>query len=124
MIDLEDPVGKTLLSTELDRIELYSVTCPIGVIGIIFESRPDGCCKYQLFVSKAEMGFFLKEIRGKQNQPHSADIIIAAAEEAGIPPHWAALLETRADVNDMLKMDRYIDLIIPRGSNEFALYHG
>jgi len=42
LIKLEDPVGKTLLSTELDEgLELYRVTCPIGVVGIIFESRPD-----------------------------------------------------------------------------------
>ena len=51
-----------------------------------------------------------------------AEIIIDAGEEAGIPANWAALLETRSDVSEMLKMDRYIDLIIPRGSNDFVRY--
>ncbi len=124
LIDLEDPVGKTLLSTELDRgLELYSVTCPIGVIGIIFESRPDALVQISTLCLKSGNGVLLKggSEASKTNRV-LADIIIAAAEEAGIPPHWAALLETRADVNDMLKMDRYIDLIIPRGSNEFVRY--
>jgi len=51
-----------------------------------------------------------------------AQIITEATEEVGIPPNWIKLLETRADVNEMLKMDKYIDLIIPRGSNEFVRY--
>jgi len=52
LIKLEDPVGKTLLSTELDEgLELYRVTCPIGVVGIIFESRPDALVQISTLVS-------------------------------------------------------------------------
>ena len=51
-----------------------------------------------------------------------ADIIRDATERAGIPANWLGLLETREDVNKMLQMDEYIDLIIPRGSNKFVRY--
>ncbi len=124
LIGLEDPVGKTLLATELDDgLELYKVTCPIGVIGVIFESRPDALVQIATLCLKSGNGVLLKG--GSEAQETNrilAGIIIAAAEQAGIPPNWAALLETREDVREMLKMDRYIDLIIPRGSNDFVRY--
>lgn len=124
LIELEDPVGKTLLSTELDEgLELYKVTCPIGVIGIIFESRPDALVQISTLCLKSGNGVLLKGgSEAKETNRILAEIIIDAAAAAGIPSKWAALLETRADVNEMLKMDRYIDLIIPRGSNDFVRY--
>ncbi|MFZ5595999.1 MAG: glutamate-5-semialdehyde dehydrogenase [Bacillota bacterium] len=124
LIKLEDPVGKTLLSTELDEgLELYRVTCPIGVIGIIFESRPDALVQISTLCLKSGNGVLLKGgSEARETNRILAEVIIKAAEEAGIPSKWAALLETRSDVNEMLKMDRYIDLIIPRGSNEFVRY--
>jgi len=124
LIKLEDPVGKTLLSTELDDgLELYKVTCPIGLIGVIFESRPDALVQITTLCLKSGNGVLLKGgSEAKETNRILAEIIINAAEAAGIPANWAALLETRADVNDMLKMDRYIDLIIPRGSNDFVRY--
>ena len=124
LINLEDPVGKTLLSTELDDgLELYKVTCPIGVIGVIFESRPDALVQISTLCLKSGNGVILKGgSEAKETNRILTEIIIDASAAAGIPSKWAALLETRADVNDMLKMDRYIDLIIPRGSNEFVRY--
>lgn len=124
LIKLEDPVGKTLLSTELDDgLELYKVTCPIGVIGVIFESRPDALVQITTLCLKSGNGVLLKGgSEAKETNRILAGIIIAAAREAGIPANFAALLETRAEVNNMLKMDRYIDLIIPRGSNDFVRY--
>jgi glutamate-5-semialdehyde dehydrogenase len=124
LIKLEDPVGKTLLSTGLDDgLELYKVTCPIGVIGVIFESRPDAQVQISTLCLKSGNGVLLKGgSEARETNRLLAEVIIGAAEEAGIPSKWAALLETRDDVNDMLKMDRYIDLIIPRGSNDFVRY--
>lgn len=124
LVKLDDPVGKTLLATELDEgLELYKVTCPIGVIGIIFESRPDALVQIATLCLKSGNGVLLKGgSEAWETNRILADIIIGAAEEAGIPAGWAALLETRTDVMDMLKMDNYIDLIIPRGSNEFVRY--
>ncbi|HHT47475.1 MAG TPA: glutamate-5-semialdehyde dehydrogenase [Firmicutes bacterium] len=124
LIKLEDPVGRTVFSTGLDdNLELYRVTCPIGVIGVIFESRPDALVQISTLCLKSGNGVLLKGgSEALETNRILAEIIISAAEEAGIPSSWAALLETRADVNEMLKMDRYIDLIIPRGSNDFVRY--
>ncbi len=124
LIKLEDPVGKTLLATELDDgLELYKVTCPIGVIGVIFESRPDALVQISTLCLKSGNGVLLKGgSEARETNRILAEVIADATTAAGIPPMWAALLETRADVDDMLKMDRYIDLIIPRGSNEFVRY--
>jgi glutamate-5-semialdehyde dehydrogenase len=124
LIKLEDPVGRTVFSTGLDdNLELYRVTCPIGVIGVIFESRPDALVQISTLCLKSGNGVLLKGgSDALETNRILAEVIIRAAEEAGIPSNWAALLETRADVNEMLKMDRFIDLIIPRGSNDFVRY--
>lgn len=124
LIELEDPVGKTVFSTELDQgLDLYKVTCPIGVIGVIFESRPDALVQISTLCLKSGNGVMLKGgSEAMETNRILADIIIDATEKAGIPSGWISLLETRADVNEMLKMDMYIDLIIPRGSNEFVRY--
>lgn len=122
LIKLDDPVGKTMLSTELDDgLELYKVTCPIGVIGVIFESRPDALVQISTLCLKSGNGVLLKGgSEARETNRILVEIITDATKMAGIPTNWAALLETRAEVSDMLKMDRYIDLIIPRGSNEFV----
>lgn len=124
LIELPDPVGKTLASTELDEgLELYKVSCPIGVIGIIFESRPDALVQISTLCLKSGNSVLLKGGREAINTNRIlTDIIKVATENAGIPSGWIQLLETRDDVNEMLKMDDYIDLIIPRGSNEFVRY--
>ncbi|MGQ9558187.1 MAG: glutamate-5-semialdehyde dehydrogenase [Desulfurispora sp.] len=124
LMELPDPVGRTLLATELDEgLELYRVTCPIGVIGVIFESRPDALVQISALCLKSGNGVLLKGgSEARETNRVLAEVIIRAAEEAGIPAGWAALLETRAAVTEMLKMDRYIDLIIPRGSNEFVRF--
>ncbi len=124
LIQLDDPVGKTLLARELDQgLELYKVTCPIGVIGVIFESRPDALVQISTLCLKSGNCVLLKGgSEAKETNRVLANIIKQATEEAGIPPHWLALLETREDVNGILKLDQLIDLIIPRGSNEFVRY--
>ncbi len=124
LISLEEPVGKTMLSTLLDDgLELYKVTCPIGVIGIIFESRPDALVQISTLCLKSGNSVLLKGGR-EANETNRAltDIINEASVEAGLPAGWITLLESRDDVNEMLKMDQYIDLVIPRGSNEFVRY--
>lgn len=124
LIRLEDPVGKTLMATQLDQgLELYRVTCPIGVIGIIFESRPDALVQISTLCLKSGNSALLKGgSEASATNRILTDLIIQTTEAAGIPQGWIHLLETRADVNEMLKLDQYIDLIIPRGSNEFVRY--
>jgi len=122
LIGLPDPVGKTLLATELDAgLELYRVTCPIGVIGVIFESRPDALVQISTLCLKSGNGVLLKGgSEARETNRILAEIIAGATDKAGLPAGWLALLETRADVSAMLKLDQYIDLIIPRGSNAFV----
>ncbi len=124
LILLEDPIGKTLLSTEMDNgLELFKVTCPIGVIGIIFESRPDALVQISTLCLKSGNSVLLKGGREAINTNRIlAEIIAEASQKAGLPKGWISLLESRDDVNEMLKMDEYIDLLIPRGSNEFVRY--
>jgi len=122
LVKLPDPVGQTLAVTELDEgLKLYKVSCPIGVIGVIFESRPDALVQISTLCLKSGNGVLLKGgSEAKETNRILTDIIIKATERAGIPTGWLQLLETRADVAEMLKMDEYIDLLIPRGSNAFV----
>ncbi len=122
LIGMEDPVGKTLRATELDKgLDLYKVSCPIGVIGVIFESRPDALVQISTLCLKSGNSVLLKGGREALNTNRVlAEIIRNASVEAGLPPAWITLFETREDVKRMLDLDSYIDLIIPRGSNEFV----
>lgn len=124
LIALPDPVGNTLLATELDiALTLYKVSCPIGVIGVIFESRPDALVQISTLCLKSGNAVLLKGgSEAKETNKILAEIIYNAGVRAGIPEHWLTLLETREDVTALLKMDDYIDLIIPRGSNAFVKY--
>ena len=122
LIGLPDPVGKTLSATELDKgLELYQVSCPIGVIGVIFESRPDALVQISSLCLKSGNAVLLKGgSEAARTNKILAEIIAEATVKAGIPAGWLGLLETRADVAAMLGLDKYIDLIIPRGSNAFV----
>jgi glutamate-5-semialdehyde dehydrogenase len=124
LIKLEDPVGKTISATELDKgLELYKVSCPIGVIGVVFESRPDALVQISTLCLKSGNAVLLKGgSEAQQTNRILAEIITKAGEKAGLPKGWIQLLETRQDVAEMLAMDEYIDLLIPRGSNEFVRY--
>ncbi len=122
LIKLDDPVGKTLSATELDKgLELYKVSCPIGLIGIVFESRPDALVQISTLCLKSGNAVLLKGGSEAANTNKIlAELISQAAEQAGIAKGWIQLLQTRQDVAEMLKLDEDVDLIIPRGSNEFV----
>lgn len=124
LVNLEDPVGETLSHTELDNgLDLYKVSCPIGVIGVIFESRPDALVQISTLCLKSGNGVMLKGgSEAKETNKILTSIINSATKKANISDGWIQLLETRSDVIEMLKLDDYIDLIIPRGSNEFVKY--
>ncbi len=124
LIKIPDPVGEIIEATELSPgLELNKVSCPIGVIGVIFESRPDALVQISTLCLKSGNSVMLKGgSEAAETNRVLARIIADAAESAGIPGGWLQLLETRSDVNEMLGMDELIDLIIPRGSNEFVKY--
>jgi glutamate-5-semialdehyde dehydrogenase len=123
LIKLDDPVGKTLSATELDKgLELYKVSCPIGVVGVIFESRPDALVQISTLCLKSGNAVLLK---GGSEAEHTNTIlakVILEATKTIVPKEWLQLLHTRQDVAEMLAMSEYIDLIIPRGSNDFVRY--
>lgn len=122
---LPDPVGRTLSAIELDTgLELRQVTCPIGVIGAIFESRPDAVPQIASLCWKAGNAVIMK---GGSEAQESNQVIgqcirqaIASVEAACIDA--VQLVETREDVRALLQLDTSIDLFIPRGSNEFVRY--
>lgn len=124
LMTLEDPVGKQTLHTTLDDgLELYRVTCPIGVIGVIFESRPDALVQIATLCLKSGNAVFLKGGSEAANTNKVlSEVIYEAGVKSGLPEGWLNLLTTRAEISDMLKLDEYIDLIIPRGSNAFVQY--
>lgn len=121
---LADPIGKTIFCHEItEGLKLYRVSCPIGVIGIIFESRPDALVQIASLAIKSGNSALLKGGREalKTNQA-LIHAIHSALHEDGLPEDAAQLMETREDVAAMLKEDEKIDLIIPRGSNAFVRY--
>ena len=123
LIGLEDPVGKIKLHTSLDDgLELYRVTCPIGVIGVIFESRPDALVQIASLCLKSGNSVFLKGGREAIETNKALYDVINEASSAYCPEGWINLLESREDVNGMLELSDCIDLIIPRGSNAFVQY--
>ncbi|MCP4744629.1 MAG: glutamate-5-semialdehyde dehydrogenase [Desulfobacteraceae bacterium] len=122
LIKLPDPVGVTLKATLLDKgLELYKVSRPIGVIGVIFESRPDALVQIAALCLKSGNAVLLKggsEAAGTNRI--LADLIHDAGVRSGLPDGWLVLLERRDQVTRMLALNDFVDLIIPRGSNAFV----
>jgi len=124
LVSMEDPLNHTLVSTEITKgLNLYKVTSPIGVIGVIFESRPDALIQIASLCIKSGNSVLLKGGREALGTNHAlAALVRQALSDSGLPDDAAQLLETREDVAEMLKEDTLIDLVIPRGSNSFVRY--
>jgi len=124
LIKLEEPIGKKLSGMEIDEgLELYKVSCPIGLLGVIFESRPDALVEISALCLKSGNAVLLKGGSEAENTNASlAKVISEASENAGLPAGWLQLLHTREDVKEMLVLNEYIDLLVPRGSKEFVRY--
>jgi glutamate-5-semialdehyde dehydrogenase len=122
---LDDPLGRELAVTLLDDdLTLYKLTCPLGVVGIIFESRPDVISQVAALALKSGNALLLK---GGAEAAQTNETLINIWHEAlanfpDVPADALNLLRTREDVREMLKRDDEIDLIIPRGSKEFVRY--
>jgi glutamate-5-semialdehyde dehydrogenase len=120
--ELSDPVGETLYSIELDDgLDLYRVKSPIGVIGFIFESRPDALVQIASLCLKSGNSCLLK---GGSEAKISNRVLFEVISDAtgSMPGGWIQLLEAREDVKALLELDEYVDLVIPRGSNMFVRY--
>ena len=124
LIGLPDPVGRTLLARELDEgLTLYRESCPIGVIGVIFEARPDALVQISTLCLKSGNCAILK---GGSETLHTNkalfEVIHQAAVAAGLPEGCLFQVEAREDIAALLACDRSVDLLIPRGSNAFVRY--
>jgi len=122
---LEDPVNKTLLKRELDEgLVLHKVSCPIGVLGIIFEARPDVISQISALAIKSSNAVILKG--GKESKNTNKTILeiinLVLATVDGFPDGLLSQVFSRDDVGEMLKADKYIDLIIPRGGNSLVKF--
>lgn len=124
LIELEEPVGKVLMETDLDDgLKLYRESCPIGVIGVIFESRPDALVQIASLCLKSGNAVLLKGGReALRTNKILSEVIIEASLAAGLVEGWLFNITSRDEVGEMLGLDQYIDLIIPRGSNSFVRY--
>ena len=123
LIKLDDPVGKVLEKTELDKgLILEKVSSPIGVIAVIFESRPDALLQISTLCIKSGNAVILKGgSEAERTNKILADTITAAIEkvDAGFKDA-VQLLFTREQVRKLLQLDYLVDLVIPRGSNELV----
>ncbi|WP_293332622.1 glutamate-5-semialdehyde dehydrogenase [Microcoleus sp. CAWBG58] len=121
---LPDAIGAVQIHRELDTgLILKRITCPLGVLGIIFEARPEALIQIVSLAIKSGNGVILK---GGKEAVRSCEILTKvihqALAETAVNPEAVQLLTTREETIELLKMDEYVDLIIPRGSNSFVRF--
>ena len=121
---LGDPIGRVRQKRELDEgLILTQVTVPIGVIGMIFEARPDALVQIVTLCLKSGNAIILKG--GSEARRTNAALVASmrkSLEKSRLASGWIVLLESRREVSEMLTMEDSIDLLIPRGSKEFVSY--
>ncbi len=121
---LPDPVFRIREKREIDKgFVLEKVSVPLGVIGMVFEARPDALIQIASLALKSGNGLILKGGSEARNTNRVlTGVIKDATADFSFGPGWIEELETREDVGELLKADRWVDLIIPRGSNSFVRY--
>ncbi|MEM3402425.1 MAG: glutamate-5-semialdehyde dehydrogenase [Candidatus Hadarchaeales archaeon] len=119
---LPDPLGRTVYAMEMDEgLEVYKVTCPIGVIGAVFEARPDVLPQISALCLRSGNAVILKGGKEAANSNRAMyNLVKEVTEKAGVPAGWIQLIEAREEVVKLLKLSDFIDLLIPRGSKEFV----
>ena len=124
VINLPDPVGRISIHRELDEgLILKRVSCPLGVLGIIFEARPEALIQITSLAIKSGNGVILKGGKESLNSCQTlVKIIRDALKSTNINPDVVQLLTTREEIRALLELDDYVDLIIPRGSNQFVRF--
>ncbi|XP_066584557.1 delta-1-pyrroline-5-carboxylate synthase [Prorops nasuta] len=114
-------VGRVVRRTKLaEGLELKQITVPIGVLLVIFESRPDSLPQVAALAMSSANGLLLK---GGKEAAHSNRYLMELVKEALSNVNASnaiSLVSTREDVGDLLSMEKHIDLIIPRGSSELV----
>jgi glutamate-5-semialdehyde dehydrogenase len=121
---LSDPIGTVQIHRELDEgLVLKRISCPVGVLGIIFEARPDALIQITSLAIKSGNGVILK---GGKEAIRSCETLVNVIHQGlsatAVDPAAVQLLTTREETVALLQLDKYIDLIIPRGSNSFVRF--
>ncbi len=121
---LTDPVGMIQIHRELDAgLILKRITCPLGVVGVVFEARPDAVIQISALAIKSGNGVILK---GGKEATNSCQELVTAIRQGlsttSVNPDAVQLLTTREETLELLKLDQYVNLIIPRGSNSFVRF--
>ncbi|MDJ0509443.1 MAG: glutamate-5-semialdehyde dehydrogenase [Crocosphaera sp.] len=124
VIYLADPIGHISIDRELDEnLILKRVSCPLGVLGIIFEARPEALIQITSLAIKSGNGVILK---GGREATKSCQTLVKIIQKAlintKVSPDVVQLLTTREEIRTLLDLEEYIDLIIPRGSNDFVRF--
>ncbi len=125
VVNLPEPIGKTLLKRQLDEnLILQKISCPIGVIGIIFEARPDVIAQISSLAIKSSNAVILKGGKESINTNKTILSIINNTLNSiqDFPKNVLQQVFTHEDVAKMLECDKYIDLIIPRGGNKLVKF--
>jgi glutamate-5-semialdehyde dehydrogenase len=123
--NLPDPLGKRLATTELDDgLILHKESCALGVIAVVFESRPDVVPQVASLALKSGNALVLK---GGAEAANSNESIVAVWRETlcrfpDVPQESIYLLRSRSDVMELLRLQGQVDLLIPRGSKEFVAF--
>lgn len=124
LVKLEDPLFKQDMHRQLDEgLTLCRETCPIGVIGVIFEARPDALIQISSLCIKSGNCVILKGGSETMNSNRVLfNIIYEAVIKSGMPENCMLQLEARSEITDLLTCNESVDLLIPRGSNAFVQY--
>ncbi|ESQ52668.1 hypothetical protein EUTSA_v10016322mg [Eutrema salsugineum] len=121
LADMEDPIGRVLKKTEVaDGLVLEKTSSPLGVLLIVFESRPDALVQIASLAIRSGNGLLLKG--GKEARRSNAILhkVITDAIPETVGGKLIGLVTSREEIPDLLKLDDVIDLVIPRGSNKLV----
>jgi len=117
-----DPLGTVLCRRTLDEgLLLTQERCPLGVLAVVFESRPDALVQIASLALRSGNAVLLKGGReAAESNRALAGVVRGALEQVGLPPDAVQLLDERAEVEALLGMERGVDLVVARGGKEFV----
>jgi glutamate-5-semialdehyde dehydrogenase len=117
-----DPLGTVLARRKLDEgLVLEQIRCPLGVLAVVFESRPDALVQIASLALRSGNAVLLKGGREARESNHAlAEVVRVALEQAGLPPDAVQLLDDRSEVEALLGLEKGVDLVVARGGKEFV----
>jgi glutamate-5-semialdehyde dehydrogenase len=117
-----DPLGTVLARRKLDEgLLLEQIRCPLGVLAVVFESRPDALVQIASLALRSGNAILLKGGREAAASNRAlAEVVHVALERAGLPPDAVQLLDDRSEVEALLGLEKGVDLVVARGGKEFV----